>query len=389
MARTARNLAAQAAIAGLLAGAGCANIQEPPGGPPDFAPPVLLAVTPDSGAVLEGFDDAISFQFDEVISETSGGGLDRLFRVSPRHERLDVDWKRSRLTVRPDRGWRPGITYQVTMLPGIADLRQNRMMQERTIVFSTGGPIPNTTVEGTLVDWERGQLARGALIELIRLADSLTYTDRSDTTGRFTLIAMPPGDYVLVGTVDANSNGRRDPREAFDSTTVTLDSAVARDLWAFVRDTTGPRITQLRRLDSLAVGITFDQALALELPEPEAVSVRVLPDSLPVTVTELMTQAGHDSLRAAARADSARADSAAADTAAVAAPPPPAPLPPPPDTSAAATILDDRPALTKTVVVRLAEPLRPGERYVITATVRNLLDARGESAQVLVVPEEP
>jgi hypothetical protein len=52
-------------------------------------------VTPDSGAVVPELDDAVRIQFDEVINEQSGGGLDKLVRLSPRVDELDVNWKRS------------------------------------------------------------------------------------------------------------------------------------------------------------------------------------------------------------------------------------------------------------------------------------------------------
>ncbi|HYF40680.1 MAG TPA: hypothetical protein VD930_13380, partial [Gemmatimonadales bacterium] len=61
-------LSAFSAISALSALA-CARIEPPPGGPPDRAPPRLIAVTPDSFATLRGFDNDVEFQFDEVVSE--------------------------------------------------------------------------------------------------------------------------------------------------------------------------------------------------------------------------------------------------------------------------------------------------------------------------------
>ena len=54
MARAARDASRQAWRLGLLTAflAACAVIEDPPGGPPDFAAPVLVSVTPDSGAVV-------------------------------------------------------------------------------------------------------------------------------------------------------------------------------------------------------------------------------------------------------------------------------------------------------------------------------------------------
>ena len=41
----------------------------PPGGPTDRLPPRLVAVVPDTMAVLADFDDEVEFQFDEVVAE--------------------------------------------------------------------------------------------------------------------------------------------------------------------------------------------------------------------------------------------------------------------------------------------------------------------------------
>ncbi|MBA3522095.1 MAG: hypothetical protein H0T90_06310, partial [Gemmatimonadales bacterium] len=68
----------------------CARMEPPPGGPPDTAPPRLIATLPDSLAVVPGFDDDVEFRFDEVISEggspsqgTGTGDLEKLVILSP------------------------------------------------------------------------------------------------------------------------------------------------------------------------------------------------------------------------------------------------------------------------------------------------------------------
>ena len=71
----------------IVAGAaavGCASQAMPPGGPPDLAPPVLVTVSPESGAVLVS-PKAVTFRFDEVVSERPRGApsLDQLVLISP------------------------------------------------------------------------------------------------------------------------------------------------------------------------------------------------------------------------------------------------------------------------------------------------------------------
>ena len=53
----------------LVAILACAKIAPPPGGPPDAAPPVLVATRPDSTGVYPDFQGNAEFIFDETVSE--------------------------------------------------------------------------------------------------------------------------------------------------------------------------------------------------------------------------------------------------------------------------------------------------------------------------------
>ena len=427
MARAAGHAGRQAALAGLLGGlavglvGACASMQPPPGAPYDPDPPVLLAATPDSGSVVGEFDDDVEFQFDEVIAER---GLDRLVTISPRHEELSVSWKRQRFTVKPRDGWHTGAVYQVTLLPGVVDLQSNRTEEEHTIVFSTGDEIPDTRIRGSVVNWEGGEMAPGALVEVIRMPDSLTYVGSADSTGRFNMLFLPPGTYLLRAGIDGNSNRRIDFREPYDSATVLFaDSVLNRDFWTFRHDTVGPRITDSFLLDSVSVGLAFSQSLTLALPPTAAFDVWELPDSNRVTVSQVLMRAEYDSLRQVADSiEQALADSlevAARDSAAAVAdslgvvPDTTAQLPdtavaaePEPETRPeveefltdslaiarqadsvrTAALLGQRPALYSDFVIVTVEPLKPGTRYWIEARVANLLGTLLESARFLSIP---
>ncbi len=410
MARAMRDARHQAHCLGLLTAAvtACAVMEQPPGGPPDFAAPVLEAVTPDSGAVVPDLDRPVRFQFDEVISEQSGGGLDQLVQFSPRVEQLTVSWKRSAIEVRPKRGWRAGVVYQIALLPGVSDLQSNRTEEGRIIVFSTGDSLPDTRLAGIVLDWEDGQVARNALVEASLLPDTLVYVTSTDSIGEFQLTSLPTGQYWITATIDGNNSGRRDPREAFDSVTVTLDSTASAVFWSFARDTLGPQIRQVEAVDSVTVRVEFAQRLLPGNADSSAVRVFVLPDTMPMPVREVRTEAVHDSIVAVARqvaADSAAiADSigAAADTGAAAIDTarieqPPRPMPrrgpvpqdtsaAPADTSEAETLLAQRPVLSSTWYVVVAQPLETGGRYLIRAVARNVSEVEAESQLPLVMP---
>jgi hypothetical protein len=406
VAGAARDARRQAPRLGLLVLAtACAASQEPPGGPPDAAPPVLVAVRPDSGAVLAGFRDPVVFTFDEVIDERSGSKLENLFLISPRPERVRASWKRSRIEVRPSGGWRPNAVYRVELLPGITDLRHNPMRTGGELIFSTGVPISDTRVRGTVVNWAAARIGAGALVEAIA-SDSLIYFTKADSTGDFTLRALPPGEYALIATVDENNNRKRDRREAFDSLPLRVDSTASAELWAFAHDTVGPPLRTASLVDSVTVRLEFGQQLRPGEPAPDAVTAMQLPDSTPVAILAVWTPTIYDSVRAAEAprdTTAGRPDTAQArrDTA-VAGPPlgaqPRRPLAPQgmrgpetqaarPDTGRVARLLKRRPALTGAWLVRLARPLLPGGRYVFEARATNVNGAAATSHTVLAVPD--
>ncbi len=399
--------------AALAAAQGCAAIQEPPGGPPDTTPPAIVAVSPDSGAVIPGWHGAALIRFNEVVDERSGGSLDKLVTLSPAPRELVVEWKRTAIAVRPKDGWRQGVIYQISLLPGIQDLRNNRQREGRTIVFSTGPAIPSTRLSGTVLDWEQGRLAPRALIEAILLPDSLRYLGVADSAGNFAMGALPRGRYAVRAGLDANNNRRLDLRESFDSATVVLDSTASRTFWAVRQDTVGPSLTRATIGDSASLRLEFNQALPPRPPEAGRVRVLALPDSLPVPVAQVWRLPDYDSVRALERAATAQTPAAAGDTAATrdtaakaarrdtllgARPltPPPSPprgpalpagpTPAAPDTSHLARLLRERPRLSNVLVVELEEPLEPGGRYLVLADVANLSGARARSRQLVVVP---
>ncbi len=398
MARATGNPRYQAARLGLLVAlaVGCATIQEPPGGPPDFTPPTIVSVTPDSGAVADGFRDDAVIQFDEVINERSGGALSNLVRLSPRPDELSVSWKRTRIAVKPKGGWRADVVYHLTLLAGVTDLQNNRLDSTRTIIFSTGGAIPATTLTGTVIDWEEGRLAPNALLEAVLIPDSLTYTVQADSAGHYRLTAVPEGTYLVFATIDQNGNGLRDSREAFDSARVYVDSAATQVLWTFAHDSVGPRITTAL-IDSTTLRVSFTQKLSPRPEDSTHVSVFALPDTVPVSIANIWTPAVHDSIRAvqaSAARDSADAEAEADPDSVVQRPPRERrPERPPVDSTAAAAdtsgvsqLLAERPKLIDALVVRLLQPLTPGARFLVVARARNVAGGASESQSVLVVP---
>ena len=385
-------------VLSVLSALSCARIEPPPGGPPDTSPPQLLATRPDSFARIPGFGGSVEFRFDEVISEgstpnegTGTGDLEKLVILSPSARVPDVSWHRDRIDVRPSEGWQPDRVYRVELLPGVTDLRRNRSDTGAVLTFTTGAPLPAATMQATVVDWTTSRPVPAALLEAILLPDSLPYRGVADSSGHVTLGPLPAGEYLVRGVIDENHNLRLDPREAFDSVRLARGKTSAGELWAFVHDTTPPRIRTITVADSLSATIELTQSLdPRQRLQPSAASVKLLPDSMPVQVASLLPKPLDDSLHqteAGAR-DSTRRDSTARDTTTR-------------DTTISAgrrpgitpvesKPLTTRPPLTDRLVLRVRQPWKPDGRYAIEIRgIRNVTGAIGDAAGVLTVPKAP
>jgi hypothetical protein len=393
----------------LLLLAACANIQAPPGGPPDKTPPTLTSVFPDSLAVIPDFKGSVEFRFDEVVSEGSTpstgrgtGDLEKLVILSPTNRFPEVSWHRRRITVRPAEGWKPNRVYRVELLPGITDVRQNRSKVERVVTFTTGAELPHDTVAGRVFDWKAGNPAVGALVEAILQPDSLPYRTLADSAGQFSFGPLPKGEYLVYGVLDQNRNFRRDLREAFDTVRLKPESlkAAKTELYAFVHDTLPPRILQITPMDSVTASVSFATSLdPFQKLDSTAASVHKLPDSTAVPVIALIlrdtTLGGGGKPTLERRRDT------------TAAPRPPDTLAAPrrPD-SAAARLPDSlfgrmrgaagfarpamsRPPLSDHITLKVGAPWHPGDRFVIAIRgVRTVSGRSGDVQAPLIVPEQ-
>ncbi|HRP08577.1 MAG TPA: hypothetical protein PLL69_08815 [Gemmatimonadales bacterium] len=379
----------------------CARMGPPPGAPPDFTAPVLLGTVPESIMVLPDFDGWAEFRFDEVIDEGGQpnfgfgtGMLERLVTISPDSGVPRVRWKRDRIEVQPRRGWRPNVVYRIELGSGLADLRGNRNDTARVITFTTGAPLPTRWLEGSAVDWSARRFAPRTAIQALLLPDSLLYRGTTDSTGHFSLGPLPDGQYLVTALADANSNGRRDAREAWDTVRTMAGGGPIGEIWTFVRDTTGPRLEQngTTRADSFAIALAFNQPLDPDLDIPAAaISVNRVADSTALPVLSGWPQPRHDSIytpidsarraiaAAAARDSIARAtrdsllaagvpDTAAAQPEPVAADsvPPPAQVRPAEPARADTTgPRQDRRRISNRLLIRLGTSLESGQRYDI------------------------
>ncbi len=395
-----------AAGVGLLILLACAKMGPPPGGPPDKVPPKLLATVPESTGVYPNWKSDVEFRFDEQVSEGGSpnwglgtGDLEKLILLSPSSKVPVISWKRSRITVHPREGWKPNRVYRIELLPGLLDLRRNRLDTTAVLTFSTGGQLPTDTLRGIAIDWVQGRVAIGALVELILQPDSLVYRAVTDSSGRFDVAPMPSGKYLVYGVIDQNHDLRRGTRESYDSALVTGSKDVA-PLWMIPRDTLGPRITQVTAVDSVSASITFGGPLdPYQKIDSSMVSLRRQSDSSVVPFRSVMPKELDDSLQRMERlvADSIRVarDTTIPDSVKKRKPARPAPGKTPSGLRevkvdvAAESLLKTRPKLSQTLVIRVDSNFTPEAKYLIEIT--GLKSAAGVAATakgVLAIPKK-
>ena len=375
----------------LAAGAAaCASAGPPPGGPEDHSPPQVVATTPDSGQVNARVKD-VQFQFDEVVSDrpTGAASLDRMFLISPRNGEPRVGWHRSRISIRPERGFRDSTAYRITMLPGIADLRGNVRKDGATLVFSTGPTFPTLGIVGTVFDWAAQSIAKGVYVEAIAKRDTtIVYLTVTDSSGTFDLGPLPAGDYTVRALIDQNSNRVFDRNEKWDSASVTVTTTrPSIELDVIERDTVPPAFTDVAVEDSVTLTISFDKPLDPAIPlQPALIALRRA-DSSEIAVTRVEWGTAHARARAAAdsarRADSLRA-AGRANPPPAAVPPTPSGLRAPPPPRKPKSLAPER---TIVATVSPSTPMLPGQTIrVTTRGIRNLLGKSSELTRSVTIP---
>lgn len=378
-------------ILAALALAGCASAAPPPGGPVDKAPPKIVSITPDSGA-LNVRDKKVVFEFDDIISDrASRGQLDQYFLISPRDGATRVAWHRRTIEIRPTKGFRPNTAYQITKLPGLADIRGNVDTTRLSFIFSTGPRIPAFGIIGRVFDWAAEKPAAGAIVEAIARPDSVVYITSTDTGGSYNVGPFPAGTYTVRAYIDANHNFAIDRNEKWDSTQVRFTTNRPYvELDVIERDTLPPRISSVAQRDSSTITVTFDHPLDPASPITPAKFRITAPDSSFLTIVRARTQtqirASEDSA-ARVLADSVRrADSVRA----AAAGRPPSPpeggrvVAPPPRPKAPAPPIEVELELGSRV------RLQPGRTYRVTAVdIRGLTGHVATSLRLLSIPRLP
>ncbi|HEX7981803.1 MAG TPA: Ig-like domain-containing protein [Gemmatimonadaceae bacterium] len=373
-------------IAASIFVAACASAGPPPGGPEDRTPPRLIRVTPDTNAVNVR-DRNATFYFDEQINDraTGEGDISNFFLVSPNDGTPRISWHRSRIEVRPRHDFRENTAYTITLLPGLSDLRNNRMKQGAVVTFSTGPTIPALRIKGYAFDWVAERPQPDALVEALT-RDSIRYLAQADSQGSFTVGPLPPGTYLVRGTNDQNHNRQQDRTEPWDTVRVVAPQTGPLELLIAPRDTLPARIQGVAVNDSVSLAVTFDRLLDPSQPFPATNFQLIGIDSVGIPIAG--TRTPHEEKERQATLQRQAADSARRADSLARRPLTPLPRPQPADTGA--NRAPSRPGPFTTLIVTLTRPLKPNTTYLLRVrTVRALSGRVTSSERRFSTPKPP
>jgi hypothetical protein len=189
-------------------------------------------------------------------------------------------------------------------------------------------------------------------------------------------------DYSVVGVIDQNSDHRQDNREAYGTTRTARGQKDVGELWAFVHDTTPPRIQNISVNDSLSATVAFSQKLdPRQRLAARDIRLRLLPDSTPFPVLSLLPQPVDDSLHAPRMPRDTSQRDTLADTARAR---------PGLRGPRVEEVKTSRPPLFDRLVLRVPRPWPYGARLVLDVRgVRNVTGVAADVNGVVVAPEKP
>ncbi len=270
----------------------------PPGGPPDTTAPSVVSSFPTSDAVRVTTDEVV-ITFDEPIAPRSA--IDQVVVTPIPDEQPEVSVSSDQVSVDFASPLESDRTYVVTLGAGFTDLDGNRLGHPFAVRFSTGATIDSGTVSGGVLD----VASRDAFVFAWRIPRSNpTYADTLDPTttrpeyiapvgdnGAWTLEALPPGHYRLVGVTDEYRNRRIDPgvdayavaeREADVDTAYTPVRGIMMRLPPAPADVAAPILLGASPVNATRTALRFSEPIDARDAQSRNVSLKIPTGSVEV-----------------------------------------------------------------------------------------------------------
>lgn len=246
---------------------------------------MLVETDPGDRAVNAAPEQAITLRFDEVIDDRQLRDLPQLIRVNPDEPEFDLILDEDVVRLDPRAPMLEGVTYIVTILPGIRDREGNAATRAQSLLFAVGGetPITLSLVRATIV---RDTVpVPAAMVRLDNQETDFGYTMVADSQGRVEIEGVAYGPYVATAWEErVRPEGWQTTEEAGARDTFTLgpeNRSHEATYQIFVRDTTPPLVRRVETPDSRTVRAAFDDSLAADAaPSPAMVTLWAAEDDM-------------------------------------------------------------------------------------------------------------
>ncbi len=301
----------------LCLAAACASEGFPPGGPEDLAPPALVETSPADREINAVAEQVITLRFDDVIDDRQLRELPRLIRVNPDVPDFDITLDEDTVTLAPQSPLAAGLTYNVTVLPGLKDRAGNATVEPRGLYFSVGGEeqITVSVVRATIL--RDSVPAAGALYRIENTETELGYNAVADSQGGVEMEAVEYGRYTATAWLESEGpEGWQMTEEpgARDTFDLSLENRLHEATYRIaVVDTTAPVVVRVETPSARLAVITIDDRLGSGELAPGQVALYegvagldadIVPDSLPLDAVrarqltvESVSRAGASELR--------------------------------------------------------------------------------------------
>ncbi|MEF8866070.1 MAG: Ig-like domain-containing protein [Salinibacter sp.] len=263
----------------------CANPQAPSGGPRDSTPPSIVHTRPVRDTVNVSTDtEALRIEFSEYVERST---LSQSLSITPTFEqRPQFSWDGQAVDIQFPTPLRDSTTYIFTFDTNLSDVRGVSLENPITVAFSTGRRINRGQIEGRVVNGRRGITQQGVDVfayarppdaEAVRpLPDAPSYRTQTGEGGRFSFDYMREAPYYVVALRDNNRNRQPDPQEPVavpPRRSLQADSGAAAVPvpWRLARrDTTAPRLQEVRPVSQRRLRVRFDEPVAFGARTPAA-----------------------------------------------------------------------------------------------------------------------
>lgn len=247
-----------------LLAAACAKQSTPMGGPRDEDPPKVLEMLPANQSTNIKPEE-ILITFDEFI-ELDNAAKNIIITPRINKDEIEITALKNTLSIILNQELEDSTTYVFNFQKSVADLSEGNPVENLKLVFSTGNTIDSLSISGRVNFYfpDQREEFKDILIGIYPLADTTNvftaqpyYLSETDSTGKFIINNIKPGQYKAYAWRDDNNNLKAEFKtEAFDFIRDTI--SIEQNLENIVFNLAKGDQTPLKLTRTAVTGRTFD-----------------------------------------------------------------------------------------------------------------------------------